>query len=60
MFDLSVTNNPSNWLGPIWLVANYVVFRGLLNYGYRMEAGNHVQTHYASSGRGPGENRKPS
>lgn len=38
MFDLSATNNPSNWLGPIWLVANYVVFRGLLNYGYRDEA----------------------
>lgn len=38
MFDLSVTNNPSNWLGPIWLVANYVVFRGLMNYGYRREA----------------------
>ena len=38
MFDLSVTNNPSNWLGPIWLVANYVVFRGLMNYGYRKEA----------------------
>ncbi len=39
MFDLSVTNNPSNWLGPVWLVANYVVFRGLLNYGYLKEAG---------------------
>lgn len=38
MFDLSVTNNPSNWLGPIWLVANYVVFRGLMNYGYEDEA----------------------
>ncbi|MDO4305322.1 MAG: trehalase family glycosidase [Eubacteriales bacterium] len=38
MFDLSVTNNPSNWLGPVWLVANYVVFRGLMNYGYRKEA----------------------
>ncbi len=38
MFDLSVTNNPSNWLGPIWLVANYCVFRGLMNYGYREEA----------------------
>ena len=25
-------------LGPIWLVANYVAFRGLLNYGYRDEA----------------------
>lgn len=38
MFDLSATSNPSNWLGPIWLVANYVVFRGLMNYGYRDEA----------------------
>lgn len=39
MFDLSVTNNPSNWLGPIWVVANYVAFRGLMNYGYKKEAG---------------------
>lgn len=38
MFDLSVTNNPSNWLGPIWLVANYAVFKGLLDYGYIKEA----------------------
>lgn len=38
MFDLSVTNNPSNWLGPVWLVANYVAFRALMNYGYRKEA----------------------
>ncbi len=38
MFDLSVTNNPSNWLGPVWIVANYVVFKGLLDYGHRAEA----------------------
>ncbi len=38
MFDLSVTNNPSNWLGPIWLVANYAVFKGMMNYGYYEEA----------------------
>ncbi len=38
MFDLSVTNNPSNWLGPIWLVVNYAVFKGMLNYGYYEEA----------------------
>ncbi len=38
MFDLSVTNNPSNWLGPIWLVANYLVFYGFLRYGYVEEA----------------------
>lgn len=38
MFNLEATNNPSNWLGPIWLVANYVVFHGLLQYGYVQEA----------------------
>lgn len=38
MFDLSVTNNPSNWLGPVWLVANYVVFSGMLKYGFTAEA----------------------
>lgn len=38
MFDLSASNNPSNWLGPVWTVANYLVFRGLMNYGYRAEA----------------------
>jgi Glycogen debranching enzyme len=38
MFDLSVTNNPSNWLGPIWLVVNYAVFEGMMNYGYYEEA----------------------
>lgn len=38
MFRIEATNNPSDWLGPIWLVANYCVFRGMLNYGYRAEA----------------------
>ena len=38
MFNLSATINPSNWLGPIWLVANYAVCKGLMNYGYRAEA----------------------
>lgn len=38
MYSLDATNNPSNWLGPIWLVVNYVSFRALLNYGYKEEA----------------------
>ena len=38
MYNLDATNNPSNWLGPIWLVVNYAVFRGLMNYGYLAEA----------------------
>ncbi|MGI6652784.1 MAG: MGH1-like glycoside hydrolase domain-containing protein [Christensenellales bacterium] len=39
MYNLEATINPSNWLGPIWMVVNYVVFRGLMNYGFREEAG---------------------
>lgn len=38
MYDLRATNNPSNWLGPIWIVASYCVFRGFLDFGYMEEA----------------------
>ena len=38
MYNLQATNNPSNWLGAIWLVVNYVTFRALMNYGYKKEA----------------------
>ncbi|PHV70450.1 trehalase / alfa-L-rhamnosidase / mannosyl oligosaccharide glucosidase [Sporanaerobium hydrogeniformans] len=38
MYNLEATNNPSNWLGPIWMVTQYLVFRGLMNYGYTAEA----------------------
>ncbi len=38
MFSLQPTINPSNWLGPIWIIVNAVVFEGLLRYGYREEA----------------------
>jgi putative isomerase len=35
MYD-PVTNsaNPSNWLGPVWIVAAYMVYEGLKRYGY--------------------------
>ena len=32
MYNLEKSNNPSNWLGAIWTVANYLVYRGLLRY----------------------------
>ena len=38
MFDLRATNNPSNWLGPVWLVSSYCVSHGLRRYGYAAEA----------------------
>ena len=38
MYHLRATNNPSNWQGPIWGISNYMVFRGLVDYGFRKEA----------------------
>ena len=38
MYNLTPTNNPSNWLGGIWIIVQYAVFRGLMNYGYQKEA----------------------
>lgn len=38
MFSVCASGNPSNWLGGIWTIVNYVVYKGLLNYGYVNEA----------------------
>ena len=32
------TGNPSCWLGPIWGISNYMVFDGLVKYGFINEA----------------------
>ncbi|ODU65390.1 MAG: hypothetical protein BGO97_05850 [Micrococcales bacterium 70-64] len=37
-YNLRASNNPSNWLGPIWGISNYLVFRGLQKYGFDAEA----------------------
>ena len=38
MYNIRATHNPSNWQGPIWGISNYMVFRGLADYGFRKEA----------------------
>lgn len=38
MYDTRASGNPSSWLGPIWINVNYLVFKGLINYGYDEEA----------------------
>ena len=38
MYSLSASNNPSNWLGSIWGISNYMVFKGLEKYGFTEEA----------------------
>jgi putative isomerase len=38
MYDLRASNNPSNWLGPVWGMTNYMVFRGFVKYGFNEDA----------------------
>ena len=38
MYDLRASGNPSSWQGPIWINVNYLVFRGLVRYGFNEEA----------------------
>lgn len=38
MYNTKASGNPSSWQGPVWINVNYLVFRGLLNYGYEREA----------------------
>lgn len=38
MYTVKKSGNPSCWLGPIWVIANYMVMVGLDRYGYRDDA----------------------
>ena len=38
MYNTEKSSNPSNWLGAVWIVANYCTYRALLACGMRDEA----------------------
>lgn len=38
MYSVRASNNPSNWLGPVWGISNYMVYKGLLKYNFKAEA----------------------
>lgn len=38
MYGVYASGNPSNWNGPIWGISNYMVFKGLVKYGFAAEA----------------------
>ena len=38
MYWVGVSGNPSCWLGPVWIIANYMCYRGLKQYGFDKEA----------------------
>ena len=37
MYRIVGTGNPSSWHGGVWINANYLVFKGLIKYGYQKE-----------------------
>lgn len=38
MYSLAFSSNPSNWLGPVWIIVNYFAWKGLERYGFQKEA----------------------
>lgn len=46
MYNVRASGNPSSWAGPIWINVNYLVFRGLLQYGYEKEAREVAEKQY--------------
>lgn len=38
MYVIKASGNPSCWLGPIWGISNYMVWKGLVKYGFLSEA----------------------
>jgi putative isomerase len=38
MYSLVSSGNPSDWLGPVWIIVNYFAWKGLQRYGFHKEA----------------------
>jgi putative isomerase len=38
MYCMDFSSNPSNWLGPVWIIVNYFVWKGLKENGFPQEA----------------------
>ncbi len=38
MYSMEFSSNPSNWLGPVWIIVNYFVWKGLKDSGFSDEA----------------------
>ncbi len=39
MYCMDFSSDPSNWLGPVWIIVNYFVWKGLIDSGFQAEAG---------------------
>ena len=46
-FQVFSNYNPSDWLGPVWVISTYLTFRALMNYGYEDAAKELAADHLA-------------
>ena len=44
-FQVFTNYNPSDWLGPVWVISTYIAVRALLKYGYVEEAKQMANDH---------------
>jgi putative isomerase len=52
MYDPATSRgNPSNWLGPVWVVSSYTIWEGLRSYGFHGEARQVAERTIALMGR---------
>lgn len=51
MYDIRASNNPSNWRGPVWGISNFMLFSGLVKYGYETDAKDMAEKTIALFGR---------
>jgi glycogen debranching enzyme len=38
MYSLAFSSNPSNWVGPAWIIVNYFAWKAFQRYGFQREA----------------------
>jgi putative isomerase len=38
MYSMAFSSNPSNWLGPVWVIVNYFAWKGFAKYGFNEAA----------------------
>ncbi len=52
MYLVRASGNPSGWRGPVWGIANYMTWRGLVRYGYVDDARQLAERTIRTLGRG--------
>lgn len=59
MYLITKSGNPSDWLGPIWGISNYMTFEGLKNYGFNDAAKELAEKTITLFGRDIKQNGEP-